>query len=216
MTTKTTKADLEREVERLRDKLKDAEREKTEALDLVAEMREHIEDHDATLERWIEVFKMWQDDAGVYQFEYTPGDVWEEHQELLSDWNQLIARWNKFVPKYNATIHPRDRGRPLAASEAQVDRVRSLRKGGMSLRAIVRETALGMSTVRTIVGNADGTNAASREHRELVRREHDRLRAAAYRARKKDAAALPKRITAVKKHGVDLIKAAKGALARNR
>ena len=38
--------------------------------------------------------------------------------------------WNRFVPDYNAIVAPRNVGRPLAASEAQVATVLKLHKAG--------------------------------------------------------------------------------------
>jgi hypothetical protein len=42
-------------------------------------------------------------------------------------------------------------GRPLAAGEGQIATVLQLRASGTSLRDIVEETGLGLSTVRTII-----------------------------------------------------------------
>jgi hypothetical protein len=193
MSDKTmTKADLERECERLREKLKHAEQEKAEAFDLVAKIRDRLETNSETLASWIEVFEMAQDEGGVYRFTTAPGDLWGKYDELLDAYNKLLADWNKLVPRYNAAIAPRDRGRPLQASDAQIERVQALRKKGVSLRAIAKETALSFSTVRTIVSRAEGTDAPTQKRKGLVRREADRLRAAAYRARKRTAGTLPK------------------------
>ena len=54
-------------------------------------------------------------------------------------------------------------GRPLQASEAQCEHVRKLRKVGKSLRWIAEETSLTLSTVRTIVSKADGTDRTSQK-----------------------------------------------------
>jgi len=114
------------------------------------------------------------------------------------------------VPIYNATISPQPVGRPLAASAAQQIDVLKRRKSGESLRGIAQATGLSFSTVRTIVGNKTGTGRQSEHAKALRRHEYDRLRAAAYRARKKQRDALPKLIAELRKDGAALIKAAKG------
>jgi hypothetical protein len=213
---KKTRDELEREVERLRERLRHAEQDRTEAFDLVARMREHIESYGETREQWIDAFAMQQDETGTYKFTTAPGDLWERYDELLGSYNKLIGEWNKFVPDYNRVILKRDRGRPLHASEAQVERVRALRKGGASLNGIVATTNLTKSTVRTIVSKAEGTDAATKRRKGLVRRESNRLRAAAFRTRKRSAEALGKQITDAVKEGAALVAEAKGALARNK
>jgi DNA invertase Pin-like site-specific DNA recombinase len=67
-----------------------------------------------------------------------------------------VRKWNKFVRQYNATVRSQAIGRPLAASEAQQRQVLALRKDGTALRAIATATGLGIRTVRTILGKADG------------------------------------------------------------
>jgi hypothetical protein len=62
-----------------------------------------------------------------------------------------------------ATVRPRNVGRPLAASEAQCATVLKLHKAGTSLRAIAEETSLGLRTVRTIV---DGRKRHGPDHEE--------------------------------------------------
>jgi len=72
-----------------------------------------------------------------------------------------------------------------------------------------RELTLSLSTVRTIVGKADGTDRTSKRQ-EMRRLELNRHDVAAYRARRRTRDGLGKRITAVLKEGRELLKAAKG------
>ena len=98
---------------------------------------------------------------------------------------------------------PQARGRPIAASEAQIEAVKKGRKAGLSLRAVAAATGLGLATVRTVL---KGTKRAKDQRR----REFDKLRAARYRARQKTRDRLPAQIAEVQKTGAALIKAAKG------
>jgi transposase len=88
--------------------------------------------------------------------------------------------------------------------------VLKLKKSGSSLRAIAAETNLSLRTIRTIVSKADGTDAATKRTHELRRKELDRQRAAAFRARKSRRDQIPKDVTETLKRGETLINAAKG------
>jgi hypothetical protein len=77
-----------------------------------------------------------------------------------------VRDWNKYLPRING--EPRNVGRPLAASEAQVVQVLKLRQQGYSLRDIADETSLGLSTVRTIVAQKNGTDRTSKRHRQRI------------------------------------------------
>ena len=141
--------------------------------------------------------------GGQLQWSSTPGDITDKHDKLIRDYNNLVRRWNR-------EFAGRSPGRPLAASDAQVDEVRRLRKGGASLRLIAEQTALGVNTVRTIVGKNTGTDRTSKREAEKRKRMLDKLRAADWRERKRSLDQLPKRITATQRDGEELIKAAKG------
>src|SRR5262245_14092720 len=80
--------------------------------------------------------------------------------KMRDDYHAIVRDWNQFVPQYNAVVVPRQRnvGRPLLASDAQVDEVLKLRKAGKSLRTIAEETSLGLRTVCTIVDKGAGTD----------------------------------------------------------
>lgn len=75
--------------------------------------------------------------------------------------------------------------------------------------SVFRQSGLSVSTLLTIVEKDAGTDRASRRRENLCRLEFDRLRAAAYRRRKRDRDALPKRIAEIRERGDALIKAAK-------
>jgi hypothetical protein len=192
------------------DKVRQLTTELGEARELADRMREHVEDVDRLLEQWIEVFDMQQDESGDWAFDRKQTRLWEHYDKLLEENRKLVRDWNKIVPKYNARIAPREMGRPIAASAAQRDAVLKRRKAGESLRTIAAATLLSLRTVRTILAKASGSDRATKRTNELRRREFDRLRAAAYRARKRARDALPKQITELQKSGAALVKAAKG------
>ena len=81
----------------------------------------------------------------------------DRHNKNIDDYEELRAKYNKLVGRFNkhiARLQPI--GRPLAASEAQEADVLKRHKRGESLRNIAEETTLGLRTVRTIVGRANG------------------------------------------------------------
>ena len=190
------------------EQIKELRDERSRAIDLVDEMREHIEDANELIESWKEAFDMELADDGMWHFH--SDKVADAYTSLLDEHKKLLREWNKFVGDYNSTVAPRGLGRPLEASEAQVKNVRRLRKAGKSLRAISTETGLGLRTVRTIVGKDSGTDRTSKRTNLLRKRVFDKLRAAEYRSRKRVRDQLPKRITETLKRGEELLKAAKG------
>jgi DNA-binding NarL/FixJ family response regulator len=199
--------DLEAELKQRDEHIAELREEINEAEELVGRMEEQVKDADALIETWIEGFEMSPDpEDGIYRPHFD-----ETHDELHEKYVALVRRWNKFVGDYNAVVVPKARGqgRPLHASEAQVAEVLRLRKAGKSLRWIAEELTLSLSTVRTIVGKADGTDRTSKRQ-EMRRLELNRHDVAAYRARRRTRDGLGKRITAVLKEGRELLKAAKG------
>ncbi len=83
-----------------------------------------------------------------------------EWTALIDKHNELVRRRNKCLP----FIRQQNVGRPFAASEAQCEQVRKLRKARKSLRVIAEETGLGLNTVRTIVGKINGSDRATKSH----------------------------------------------------
>lgn len=198
-------ADLEVELRQRDDKIKELTSERDEALELVNQCREQVEDAERLLEQWKEAFEMTQNDDGLWTIEPSMTVLLDRYNALAEQHRKLVREWNKFVPEYNAKVAPREMGRPTAASDAQRADVRKRRKGRQSLRAIATATGLGLSTVRTIVADR-----ARKRTNHIRRQQMDRARAAAYRARKRATDGLPKRIGELQKNGEALIKAAKG------
>jgi hypothetical protein len=202
-------AELEVELEQCRAKLKEVTTEKDEALELVDRMREEVEEGSELIEDWIAVFEMQQNDAGDWLFDPKQSELWERFYGVLTDNQRLVRQWNKFVGEYNAVVAPRERGRPLQASGPQAAEVLERHKAKHSLRAIVRVTGLSLRTVRTIVENAEDRGRSKRTN-EVRRLALNRLRAAAFRARKKSRERLPQRINEHLEAAAGLVKAAKG------
>ena len=147
-------------------------------------------------------------DNGLWAFE---PNLQTRFDELLEKYQGLVKRWNRFVNEYNGVIRRRPVvGRPLNASDAQCARVIKLRKGGMSIRAIMDETNLGMQTVRTILGRESWTDRASKKRLERIDHKPVSDLAIRVKARKRVRDALPTRINKVLAEGADLIKETKG------
>jgi hypothetical protein len=205
---KTTSPDqvakLEDELKQRNRQIADLKRDLDKANDLVVRQHEHLRDASDMIDQWKQAFEMEQNDKDewVWKASFTEGDEWfAKHQAI-------VRNWNAFVPRYNAVVQPRNVGRPLAASDAQVVQVRALRKRGMSLRNIAEETNLGLPTVRTIVGRVDGTDRTTLKH--LKRIDPDRAAQRQWQAKSQSRKALPKRIAAWEKMRDELRKEAKG------
>src|SRR5262249_3006875 len=128
--------------------------------DLTQQMADQIQRYEETIEAWKRAFDMVINEEGVWVWSpnYTNGNEWvEKYQSLLRE-------GNKFVGEYNATGRKSNVGRPLAASDAQCETVRKMHKAGTSLRNIADETNLGLNTVRTIIGRANGTDRTTIKH----------------------------------------------------
>ena len=148
-TAEKTIAQLEDELKEAQRRIDELRRERDERDTLVAEMREHIKARSALTEAWIEAFEMEQGSDGTWRWKssFAEGDEW------FAKYSALVKQWNAAVADFNAKIAPRPVGRPLAASEAQVEAVHKLRKRGGSLRDIAYETGLSLNTVRSIVSD---------------------------------------------------------------
>jgi hypothetical protein len=201
-------AELEAELRQRDAKIKELATERDEAQELVDRMREHVEDFNQTIEQWIDVFEMQQNEHGNWLFDPAQSKLWEDHATLIKEHQSLIRQWNKFIGEYNAKVAPRERGRPLSASAAQQADVLKRRKARASLRAIAAATSLSVRTVRTIIEKARGKDRTAKRTNALRRMELTQLRAARYRARKAARDRLPQQIE--EKTGAALIKAAKG------
>jgi hypothetical protein len=197
-------ADLEDELRQRDRRISELKGELESERDLTHQMTEQIQAYEDTIEAWKHCFEMVPNEEGVWQWsaDYTCGVEWFEKYQALK------AKWNKFVPEYNAAVRKRNVGRPLAASDAQRVNVRRLHKAGSSLRHIADETNLGLATVRTIVGQINGTDRTTIKH--LARIDPNRARARAWQAKLQQRNALPKRIHELQKSGARLLKEAKG------
>jgi hypothetical protein len=195
---------LEDELEQRDHRIRELCADLDKAEKLVWEMREHVEDAGTLIGSWIEAFDMVQDDDGAWKW----STAFVEGHEWFKKYDALVTKWNRFVPEWNAMVRPRNVGRPLAASEAQVAEVLKLHKTGGSLRGIAEDTSLGLATVRTIVSQKNGTDRTTVKHLERI--DPDRAASARWRARKRTRDALPKRINETLAKGRELVKEAKG------
>lgn len=208
-------AELEAELHQRDDKIKELTNERDEALELVNRIRLQVEDAGENIESWIEVFDMQLGNSGNWMWDPSQSVLWDKHRALLDEHNKLIREWNKFIGEYNTVVQPRERGRPLAASKAQQSEVLKQHKKRIPLRGIAATTGLSLRTVRTIIDTADQKGRAAKRTNLLRRRELDRRRAAAFRARHRARDQLPEKIAEVQKTGMALIKEVKG-LGRDR
>jgi hypothetical protein len=196
----------------LEDALKDRDRritdlreERDEQAETIKSLREQIEECDAQIERWIEAFDMVLGDDG--EWHWREGLI-QDRDKWLNKFQEIRADWNKFVGQYNATVAPRNMGRPLQASKAQQQRVLSKHAAGQSLRSIAEEMELGLQTVRTIIDKRDGVDRATLSR--LQRIAPDKIAEARARRSSKEIAALPKRINANLQRNAELLKETKG------
>lgn len=177
--------------------------------ELISEMREQLRANYDTVDGWVQVFDMHQDDDGRFVFDPRQTAIWDEFEILLDKHKKLVTKWNANVADFNRVVAPKDIGRPLAASETQQADVLKRHKAGESLRAIAKATSLGVRTVRTIIEKPAGADRASRQAKERKRIAFDRMRAAAFRARKRSREGIPKQIGQLQARNEALIKASK-------
>jgi hypothetical protein len=209
--------ELEDQLKRAEERLKETHEELAEANDVVRRQDEYVTDSEALIERWIDAFDLQIGDDGKYRtsaphivdrFNELVGD----YNKLLKDANDLREKWNAHVPAWNAFVAPKKKravGRPLAASDAQCAKVLRLKHNGMSLRAIMDETNLGMQTIRTIIGRKDYSDRTTMRYLEKIN--HKPIRDPLGRGRKRTREALlSKGIAENLAEGAALIKAAKG------
>ena len=192
--------ELEEELRRSKAREKELKAELIEARDLLGRQADTVESVHDLHQGWIDALQMVQSEDGTWSMSLAFKDQIEAHSKLVVRWNRLVDRWNREVA-------PQPVGRPLQASDAQVKKVKKLRKKGRSLRGIVMDTGLSMSTVRTITSR--DTEAAQKEKAKR-KRELGRLRAAEYRGRVRQLNILAKRTPAVLDDLKELTKAAKG------
>jgi lambda repressor-like predicted transcriptional regulator len=125
-------------------------------------MEEWVKERDAYLEEFVTTFGLDLDNDGFYR----NGDFIWRHQQLFDDYNALVTRQNKLVRRFNANIASvQPVGRPIAASEAQQDRVLKLHKAGRSSRWTAEEIGLSRRTVTTVIEKSDGTDRTTSKRR---------------------------------------------------
>ena len=85
--------------------------------------------------------------------------------------------------------------------------VLKLKRKGMSIRAIMDETGLGMQTVRTIMGREERTDRTSRKSLERIDGREPKAMAVRTNAMKRSRDTLPKRIEEAQARGLDRVQA---------
>jgi hypothetical protein len=197
-------ADLETEVRILKDDKKQLRNGLDEANELVREMREHCEHANSVIEDWKHSFDMELHDDGKWYWNSSDPAVLQNYSDLIDIHNRLVRDWNR----YASTFMPRNFGRPLQASESQVQDVRRLRKDGVSLRGIAKETGLTLRTVRTILDQgSDRERTRTGDNR---RKPIDKVTRANINSKIRGRQYLAKRINSTLEDGAALVKAAKG------
>src|SRR5258706_8078817 len=147
-------ADLERELKFRDRRINELKNEIDGLRQEVREMEDWVTERDAYLEQFITTFGLELDNDGHYR----NGNFIRDHQQLFNEHNDLISRYNKLVRRFNANIvRVQPVGRPIAASEAQQDRVLKLHKAGKSPRWIADEMGLSRRTVTTVITKSEGT-----------------------------------------------------------
>jgi hypothetical protein len=200
-------ADLEAELKRERERIAELMEERDHGLDVISQMREHVEEAKAMVDQWIEAHDMSLNDKGVWCW---PDNLWQQLDHLADRYHALLRDWNKFVPDYNSIVAPKKRnfGRPLHASPAQQADVLKRRLAGESLRAIAVATGLSLRTVRSVIDKKNGVDRATLARLERIA--PDRAAQARMKAGRRIRGALPKKITEWTKETPRLLKAAKG------
>src|SRR6267143_2194893 len=194
-------ADLERELQFRDRRINDLKNEIDGLRQAVREMEDWVTERDAYLEQFITTFGLELDNDGHYR----NGNFIRNHQQLFNEHNDLISRYNKLVRRFNANIASvQPVGRPIAASEAQQDRVLKLHKAGRSSRWIAEETGLSRRTVTTVIEKSDGTGRTTSKRRVRLGLEPKRndWRQAAITN-------LPRRATGLRKEAKKLLKEAR-------
>jgi len=195
-------ADLERELARKDERIAELRDEVDEGRELMHRMEEHVQERDEYLEAFCSTFGLELNSDG----KWTNGAFIERHNRLCDAYSDLLGRYNKLVVSWNRGIADKlPVGRPVAASEAQQERVRKLHKAGHSSRWIAEELTLSRRTVTTILDKDMGADRTSQRHRKRLGLEpvkKDWRRASMDR--------LPKAATKLRAAAADLLQEAKG------
>jgi DNA-binding CsgD family transcriptional regulator len=205
MTPQDHIAELQNALEQRERRLQELKADLDKANDLIRRQDKHVRACAETIEVWKAAFemKLRADGVWVWNESVVAGDKW--HDRYIG----LVRKWNRNVADFNATmVRRRNVGRPLAASDAQQQTVTKLRAAGKSLRAIARQTGLGLTTVRTILDQRHRRDRASLKPLERIGQ--DMVEERAWRFRRRTRRSLPRQINALRQQGDELRNEAKG------
>jgi hypothetical protein len=204
MAKQATVGELQDELKRKDERIEELRQEIDEQRELIQRLREHAEDYSQSIESWCEAFEMEMTDNG-----WTWAPFVERHNKLVEDYSDLARVLNKYLPLINR--EPRNVGRPIAASEAQIREVRQRHRAGESLRNIAEEMTLGLQTVRTVISQKGGKDRTTRHHRQRLERiDIDQQQRRKWKRQRQIGNRLPSRVNALLKEGKALVKEAKG------
>jgi hypothetical protein len=164
---------------------------------IVADLRELIEEYQEWIGRFEEGWEITRTNDGTL----TSEGGWDAAREYVDKYNELVRRWNR----YAATIQPV--GRPIEASDAQEQEVVALRKKGVSLRGITKQTGLGLKTVRTIIAHAERNDTGTQRRAAALRIKIDRQPLIRLEARRKTRDMVRRQLGKLKKRAKELAKA---------
>jgi hypothetical protein len=198
-----TIGELEDEIKQKDQRIEELRAEIDEQRELIQRLREHAEEYDQGIEAWCETFDMTMTEDG----DWTWKPFWDEHWQTIDDYNALVRDWNKYLPKING--EPRNVGRPLAASKAQVKEVLWRHQTGESLRHIAEELSLAFRRCVPSLARSTALTAPPRNTGNAWSASR-RGRLAKWKRQKRTGDALPKRVNAFLEQGRALIKEAKG------
>jgi hypothetical protein len=117
--------------------------------------------------------------------------------------DRISARWTSHTTsRFKVGASPMTNG--------HCAQVLKLKRKGMSIRAIMDETGLGMQTVRTIMGREERTDRTSRKSLERIDGREAKAMAVRTNAMKRSRDTLPKRIEEAQAKAAELLKEAKG------
>jgi DNA-binding CsgD family transcriptional regulator len=97
-------------------------------------------------------------------------------------------------------------GRPIGCSEAQEKEVVRLRRKGISLREIAKQTHLGLKTVRTVIAHAERTDGPTQRRARVLRIKVDRQPLVRLEARRKTRDIVRKQLPELNEQAKRLLK----------
>ena len=91
MAEKQTIGALQDEIKHRDRRIEELRREVDELRDLVRRLEEHAEEYTSCMEAWKESFDMVETENGGW----TWAPFWDEHNEVIDDYNKLVRDWNR-------------------------------------------------------------------------------------------------------------------------